>query len=493
MKWLDKRDAFYRLAVQHGVSSRGQLEKLFPLGYDVPESIMDRWVRRLGEAPADFSSQRRYVNRFKLGADPEFIFTVGVGRKDASAFHLKQGLAFGADNNGRLTEIRPYPSRSALEVVASILETFRWMVFWKPLTLGYQWQAGAFLQDDGLGGHVHFGRKRPDRALEIKALDVIEEDMLTLGWYPMREVMARRGGDAHNQKYGGLSDFRLQTHGYEYRTFPSWLDSPALAFLTLTLSKLAVHDPDVIKGMKLDKKQMFYRLRNLLSYYKDMDDDARLALRVLNNQKFTHKGGDFRTRWGFGIPLIGPGPNVKYIPSAIKPSPFTSEEVFAHLRTGEPIINRMPAMTWEPAGPPEGYKMMIDETPTNGAKGIGELVWNLCYHKDFPIFCEPVKDDKLLISTKLAAQLPKGWERGLDIKCHGGEMNSIFVGTKAREGQAAVATKRALLCGLFPIWRVQDVKDDSYVQWKQHVQVKALPVVDRGVILFKSREIPGVI
>lgn len=494
MKWLDQRDIFYRLAIQHGLCAQDQLSALFPLGYSVPDHIMARWVSRLADIPTNFSGQRRYVNRFKVGADPEFVFVVpNVGiRQDANGFGLKQGLAFGADNNGRLTEIRPYPSRSALDVVASILETFRWMVAWKPETLAFAWQSGAFLFDDGLGGHVHFGRKRPNRKGELHALDVVEEDMLHLGWYPMREVQARRAGDAHNQKYGGLSDCRLQTHGYEYRTFPSWLDSPSLAFLTLTLSKLAVHDPDAIKDINLDKRHMFFRLRNLLYYYKDTDDDARLALSVLRSQRFAHKGGDFRARWGFGVPLIGPAPNVKYMPPAIKPSPFTVEEMFAHLHTGVPIINRMPVLTWEPAAPPDDYKMVINSVTTAGNKGLGEFVWNLCCHKSFPLTFTATKNKGLEISTTLASQLPKNWNRGIDIRLHNARPDQILLGEKVREGAGAVLAKRVLLSGLFPIWRVQDVKPDSFEQWENTVRTKNGPARDRGAVLYQScAKIPG--
>src|SRR5581483_4609146 len=70
---------------------------------------------------------------------------------------------------------------------------------------------------------------------------------ICLAWASIpREMAERRGGDRLGQHYGMPGDFRLQTHGYEYRTFPSWLDSPALAFISITLAKLCVHCPGLV-------------------------------------------------------------------------------------------------------------------------------------------------------------------------------------------------------------------------------------------------------
>src|SRR5581483_8667143 len=124
--------AFYRVAISHGISAPEGMHRAFPLGCAVSEQILESWLKRLQKLP-EFGPQRRYVNRFKVGADPEFVF-VSSGltrdedsRVDAHHLGLQQGPAFGADNNGRLAEIRPHPSRSALRVCASILSTLRWM------------------------------------------------------------------------------------------------------------------------------------------------------------------------------------------------------------------------------------------------------------------------------------------------------------------------------------------------------------------------------
>src|SRR5258708_205057 len=119
MKWHEQHEAFKKLAIQQGIYQLQQFNQILPFGCDVPPTKLDKWFNHLLRVPREFTPQRRYVNRFKIGADPEFIFTCvdSLTRMDAKIFALQQGLAFGMDNNGRLTEIRPYPSRSAMEVV----------------------------------------------------------------------------------------------------------------------------------------------------------------------------------------------------------------------------------------------------------------------------------------------------------------------------------------------------------------------------------------
>jgi hypothetical protein len=482
MKYFEQREAFKRLIIQQGISKLEQLNQALPFGCDVPKPLIDRWLNRMTEVPVYFSDQRRYVNRFKLGADPEFIFVKGGERYDAKSLKLQQGLAFGMDNNGRLTEIRPYPSRSALNVTASILATLRWMALLRPETLQYEWCAGAFLFGDGLGGHVHFGRKRPGRDLEVRALDAVEEELMAIKAYPVAECMRRRQGDAHHQLYGQLGDIRKQLHGYEYRTFPSWLDSPELAFLTITLAKLAVHNPGLAQGyMPLRVfDRHFQRIKNLLAYYKDMDDDARLALQLLARRLPVHIGGDFKGRWGIGTGLCGVA-GISCIPSAIKPDGKDIKEMFDYFLGKTVLTCRVPVPTWSPVAPPYGYAMVLDEgTNTFGAKGLGELLWDVCQAKgDGYIFVnnrELQKDVFFSIPRKLADKLPVGWRKfcGNRVIVHNYEQY-IYSAEKKRDAATFSEARRLLLETVFPFWRVGTVKADSYQQWKHGLRGQTKP------------------
>lgn len=492
MKWHEQYEAFKKLMIQEGIQHVGQIGQALPFGCTVPPSRISRWLGDMLKVPTEFSTQRRYVNRFKIGADPEFIFVANGHRVDASTLELQQGLAFGMDNNGRLTELRPAPSRSAVEVVASILAELRWLAIFKPATLGCSWQAGAFLLGDGLGGHVHFGRKRPGRNFEVRALDTIEEELLHLKAYPAGEILRRRQGDDRHQVYGMPGDIRPQMHGYEYRTFPSWLDSPELAFLTLVLSKLAVHNPNLVQGYEplRSSDRYFQRTRNLLAYYKDLDDDARLALAMIMRKMPVHIGGDFKTRWG--IPTEVGGPTVKFIPSSIVPSSEDIAEVFACLENRTPLTWRVPTPTWSPLVPPENYVMMIATSNTRLAKGLGELIWDIVGHKSlnliFGVSDELRGHSYLSIPSTLARQLSLDWRKLCNHKVsqHEGDSKYIYFSKIAREQSNYNEVRRLLLETVLPFWKVTEVKADSFQQWQMAHQNKRPTARFAGKVLLGS-------
>lgn len=495
-EFTEYRTAFFKEIIAHGVSEREDLKKAFPLGWAVPDKTLYSWLRKVQRLP-EFSTQRRYVNRFKLGADPEFVFTKKrespkrrydengdpldprpedgdplETRVDATNLGMRQGQAFGADNNGRLAEIRPHPSRSALKVCASVMNTLRWMGVCFPETLNLGWKCGAFVHGDGIGGHVHFGRKRPTRRVEIAALDVLSDMFLALGVYPAKEITARRNGDRLGQHYGMPGDFRLQSHGYEYRTFPSWLDSPALAFLTLTLAKLAVHNPELMLSFPVTgtSKLQFQRLWNLLAYYKEVDDDALLACYILRRGLPKHEGKDFREAWGVQKKTSENVPHL--IPRDIPAGPVDVAEMFTHLYEGKPVAMRFPTATWSPFDPPKGYEMIINRAQTVQVKGLGELIWDLCSYQGtkLQIVGGQREGYAITVSRAMAALLPSNWRRNLDPGMtariqddYSGQV--VCISPEWREGPRAKQTRKLLLGGMFPIWKVHNMSNDAYKQW----------------------------
>jgi Phage phiEco32-like COOH.NH2 ligase-type 2 len=478
-----KKDVLYRLAVTHGIASIEDLPKYLPMP---PSATVNGWLNKFLQMPKKFAATRRYVNRFKLGADPEFCFGSGGNRTEAAVLGLMQGPAFGADNNGRLAEIRPCPARSAVKVVASVLTTLRWMALLMPTTVLQEWVSGAFLWDDGIGGHVHFGRKRPGRRIEVEALDHVAQCLLYLGAYPLEQVARRQRGDTRRQIYGQLGDFRLQQHGYEYRTFPSWLDSPALAFLTLVAAKLAVHTPDLYRFNGSNEHQ---RLRNYLAYFKAVDDDARLALVLLDRGLPRHNGGDFKARWGITSSVVQSiqfKQAVAVIPPCIPPDEEAVGEVFEHLRTGNVIGFRVPKFTWSPINPPNGYRMCIKGTPTILQKGLGEMVWDLCSSEKMPIsFASGPKGVEIPIGIgrDLAARIAHNWKtllKGKVIACET-RPGTITIAPEWREGSRAREIKKLLLSGVFPLWRVEDCKAKSLEEWQATVKHRTKKFAGRVV------------
>ena len=165
-------------------------------------------------SPSIYATSGRHLNHFCVGSDPEFSFADLSGeRVQAYDLGLRVGLAAGCDQNERLVELRPWPSTSVVEHVAGILTALRWMyrVYGKYVQ-DCNWRAGAYFAGDGMGGHVHFGRKRPTRAEEIIGLDGLACVFSASGLFPIREWELRVRGDKRGQRYGLPGDTRLQRH-----------------------------------------------------------------------------------------------------------------------------------------------------------------------------------------------------------------------------------------------------------------------------------------
>lgn len=507
MQYSLQKAHFLRDVVSSGVTDLVGLRKVYPLGWDVPNEKLEKWLRVLFRNP-NFDSigmrpQYRLVNHFMLGADPEFVFTT----EDNEYYHaenlaLKAGRAYGADTNGRLVEIRPAPNRSALAVVGSTLATMRWMMLTAPKTQELEWKCGAYIFRDGIGGHVHLGRKKGrtahtqfarERNVNIKPADIAGLDTLcamleTINVYPAEQCASRRRGDNFGQLYGQFGDIRLQNHGYEYRTFPSWLDSPWLAFFTLTLSKLVTHDPKLLGKMPNTAPEIKQRIRNLLAYYKGIDDDARICYGALIRAGFPrHVGGDFRARWGLtGYAGQNLSKTVRYVPSKIEPNHRELEELFFHLALQAPLRSGViPEPTWAPVAPPKGYYLALDQVVTHHVKGIGEMIADMCMHESKVISIAAMQErggeEAMSITAGLKQMIhPDGLatlRKLLDaqVRVENGRTPIIRVGISWREGKRAELVKRALLSGVFPIWEVKDTGADALEAWE--LSRKAAPTV----------------
>jgi hypothetical protein len=362
----------------------------------VEPARMERWFKRLYTPITEpIVGGQRLLNHFMLGADPEFVFTNGHERYDARDLGLKAGPAFGADNNGRLVELRAAPSRHALFVLGSLWLALRWMPRFYPDTLAYIWRAGSYYSSDGLGGHVHFGRKRLKlRDREIAALDRLSHLMFTAGLFDREEGRMRvqqAQGAPQGHPYGALGDVRRQAHGWEYRTLPSWVDNPWLAYFVLVASKLVVQRPEHVAPLaardhELTAEQARAQLRLLLAYYAPMDDDARLAFAILMRQGLPrhNNGADLKLSWGlysnniFAATKAETLPDV--LPTVIEPSSEDLRELADSMFTGR-LPEELPLVAnWSPLTLPSGYVHAIKLVDTKVAPNMGELMMHYCMH-----------------------------------------------------------------------------------------------------------------
>lgn len=461
----------------------------------VPQQAQEKWINKF-LAPIDvrLSRQPRLVNRFMLGADPEFIFVRDTGRPehydydredtirrfvrvDAAAVGLKTGLAFGADQNGRLIEMRPRPDRFALKVLASCWAALKWMALMHPETLKYEWQCGAFLFGDGLGGHIHFGRKRPTRDAEVRALDKVGGLTYQLGIFPKDQWDRRQEGDERGQRYGRFGDFRPQIHGYEYRTLPSWLDDPWVAYLCMVLSKLAVYNPELTREWNVKDGN---HIRHILAFYKGLDDDAAIALKALDRIGLPqHKGGDFKGRWGFTpdfIPTPDKPPNeVEVIPGSIEPTESEVEQLFKFLVDGETLVAKPEKPTWSPTKVPSGFYPALSHTEVIRVAGMGELLTGLYCNEKAPIkFYANGENSGLRLSRGLVERMPSSWKETIQkiapklfVTVNGDTELAVGIPEPWRRVQRIQVTKKILTCGVFPVWKLRNATQENFQGWQE--------------------------
>lgn len=468
-------------------------------GWERPDQVLgawpvspEKWLRRFyREVEFDPYRQRRLVNHFQVGADPEFVFLSPLGtRTDAKEFGFQAGLAYGADNNGRLAEIRPAPSRFVLSTLASTWSTMKWMSILHPLTLRYAWRAGAFIENDGLGGHVHFGRRRPQTQREIAALDTLSYWMFQAGIWDAAEGKLRvrnAQGGGHNG-YGRLGDMRHQPYGYEYRTFPSWMATPWMAYLSMVLAKLAVVDTELFP-LLTEKMEgtppalIKARLTAILAYFKGRDDDAALAYSILLRHGWPKwHVGDFKASWGIVGGGVVPTPKieVQVLPDRVPPTQKELVELSSAMlakRTPE-LVDLLPS--WKPTQLPGRYRPAIEGVDTYHNPGIGEILSSLAtlrHGHDHSLdivsinglYGVQVSSDllnslqprwRLFVQTRFKKYLhPTGRQDGLGRRWH------IALGKDCREAEVRDEVLNFLTCGVFPIWRMKHLREESDDEW----------------------------
>lgn len=453
----------------------------------VAEPLFQRWtdqwhcVQNMTQVPEN----PRLVNHFMIGADPEFYLfdPYTATYVAAEKFGLHVGQAFGMDMNARLVELRPTPSHFAFDVLASILAELRWMALFLPQTQVHSWRSSPFNGQDGMGGHLHFARHRDphDRKKDVANLDKLMVLGMTSGLFS-QELCRNR---VSRTKYGNWGDCRTQKHGYEYRVFPSWLDTPVLAYLVLVLSKLALLEPDMISRLLTLSRGSANKSRqglvNLLNYFQGQDDDARLALIALGTHGFPiQKGEDFRGAWGISYPNEAKPKHINFVPNMISGTKLEKDALFAYLTRKEFIKPEIPEASWTPTSIVEPFKSLLDYTVTAKRVGIGEICHDLVCHPKIPVILNNVeRENESQIQVPEALWGPSVVELGNELKSLNPQAERVKVTMFAspgivislsysyRENNMIPLVRAFLLSGKFPIWRASEVEKDSFAFWEQ--------------------------
>ncbi|MHA6483995.1 putative amidoligase domain-containing protein [Paenibacillus sp. strain BS8-2] len=217
--------------------------------------------RRQAEALTRFAAEHAAnsaapVRRLLLGADPEYVLLMPSGKVAQASrfFGFGVGGAAGADamRVGRrvlypVAELRPAPAEDPAALAANV----RRLLARAAAKVGdptLRWVAGGMpVPGLALGGHIHIsGAPLTGRLLRL--LD-------SCAAYPLA-LVEDPAGRGRRPRYGVLGDYRLQPHGgFEYRTLPSWLVSPAAAKAAFALALLCAREALALSRVPADDER----------------------------------------------------------------------------------------------------------------------------------------------------------------------------------------------------------------------------------------------
>lgn len=273
----------------------------------------ERWRKAIETAVSEFFSNRIPAT---LGADPEFLLIhTASGRVIPASDYLPVRGPVGCDARvvnlrGRsrpLAELRPNPASSPAVLVGRLRKLLRKAK--KMITdPGIEWRAGCMpVPGYPVGGHIHFGGVRPSSRL-LRTLDTYFGLLLML-------LENSAAGRRRRAKYGFLGDFRLQPHGFEYRTPGSWLISPRIAKAALCLAwfvsrnyrlldRDAFLEPDLAADFYQGRKNGFMDLANLLwddlgtlPDFKTFAPDINVIKELVLSKKRWKENTDIKNTW----------------------------------------------------------------------------------------------------------------------------------------------------------------------------------------------------
>jgi hypothetical protein len=250
---------------------------------------------------------RKLLNKFMVGADPEFAVLKGSRLVVVKPLpNPLEGIGdIGQDHGGRVLELHPIQTRGIYALVKRMQALFPTMKQWD--SSEFKFKAGAIAKsdeaEDALGGHVHFGftakdMMGPQGGMEpfnvfLKKLDKFTHCLEALDILPEKESERRRTVS----EYGRPSAYRAsgRDNHLEYRTMASWLASPELAFLCLTGAKLIAFNPegDVPTPGTISKVELV----EFFEQYKEDTNALRCIDKVLPDLPKTDPGADIREAW----------------------------------------------------------------------------------------------------------------------------------------------------------------------------------------------------
>ena len=261
--------------------------------------ISTEWVKGLERQwRVGYREIPRLVNRFTVGA------RVMVGARREGELRASATVPGGfarLQPATRSVMITAKGSRRVLEVVGNLAFALQGADALSTHPGNYAWESGGWLKEGfPLSGRVGFARLRTENRLrEVAALDEVMELLIAAGVFSQVEQKLRNTWAM--APVGLPGDWKKQSWGWEYRGFPSFVESPAQAMLVLTLAKLAVVRPDLVLNpghWEGRPGEAEHRIKMLLAFFRGLDDDAELCWEMLRRHGLPTKPRGMNTVWG---------------------------------------------------------------------------------------------------------------------------------------------------------------------------------------------------
>lgn len=223
-----------------------------------------------------------------LGCDPELACAIDGAFVDAHLYFQKSG-SMGCDGCESIAEIRPGISSSPVDLTAKI---------WKILEGAYKscpeldYYSGHYQFGYAIGGHIHFSSDDStittmfkNKAGKTHIFPQLIENLDTV-FQPLGLILDDKDQEYNRRQcgYGGLSSYRIQSYGFEYRSPGSWLLSPSMTLIALTMAKIVVintikHGLN-FKELKTGKHNRIF-LKKMDSIVKEVPKDCEEGLNQL--------------------------------------------------------------------------------------------------------------------------------------------------------------------------------------------------------------------
>lgn len=230
-----------------------------------------------------------------LGCDPELVCRLNGNFQYASDYFCSRS-SFGLDGNENIAELRPGYSESPIDLTAKIKTILNYGNEKFP---ELEFISGHYADDEPIGGHIHISVEPTDEV--INSLDTVLHSLSECIDDKYQKTLRTNTGygkrKAHSKKY----------YGFEYRTPGSWLLSPSIALVTLTLAKLTtigvLEDNINFEALKKYKTHRAF-LKHFENYLLTIPSDCKEGLSELNlllNMENIVWDKNILPNWGLGV------------------------------------------------------------------------------------------------------------------------------------------------------------------------------------------------